>query len=47
MSFNENDDKSLSLAYGCQVDIAIIKKFDINDISIILEKFILQTVFSH
>lgn len=35
MNFNNNDDKFLNLPYGCQDDIAIIKKFDINGISII------------
>ena len=30
-----NDDKFLSLTNGCQGEIAIMKKFDINDISII------------
>ena len=35
MNFNSIDDKFLSLAYGCQGDIAIIRKFDINSMPII------------
>lgn len=34
MNFNNNNNKFLSLAYGCQDNIAIIRKFDINGISI-------------
>ena len=34
-NFNSNDDKLLTLAYGCQDDIAIIWKFNINGISTI------------
>lgn len=35
LDYINNDDKFLSLTNGCQGEIAIIKKFDINDISII------------
>ena len=35
MNFNSIDDKFLILAYGCQGDIVIIRKFDINGMSII------------
>ena len=35
MNFNNNNDKLLSLAYECQDDIAIIRKFYSNVISII------------
>ena len=35
MIFNNNDNEFLSLAYGSQYDIAIIRKFEINDTSII------------
>lgn len=35
MNFNNNNDKFLSWAYGSQDGIAIIKKFDINVMSII------------
>ena len=34
MNFNNNNNKFLSLAYGCQDNIDIIRKFDINGISI-------------
>ena len=45
--FNNNDDKFLSLAYGSQDGTAIIKKFDINVISIIslINVFILMLVY--
>ena len=33
MNISNIDNKFLSLAYGCQDDIAIIRKFDINSIS--------------
>ena len=35
MSFNNNYEKSLNLLYGCQDDAVIIRKFDIDGITII------------
>ena len=35
MNFNDKDNKFLSLVYRCQDGITVIKKSDINDLSII------------
>ena len=48
MNFNNNYDQILSLALECQDYIVIIKKFDINSISIIsLRNILLQIAFSN
>ena len=48
MNFNNNVNKFLSLDYGCQDDIAITRKFDINGTSLVSLKkdSFLELVFS-
>ena len=35
ISFNNNENKFLSLAYGCRNDVAVLNKFDVNGVSIL------------
>ena len=35
ISFNNNENKLLSLAYGCRNDVAPLNKFDVNGVSIL------------
>ena len=35
VNFNNNDNKFLTLGYGCRNDVALLDKFDANEVSIL------------
>ena len=47
ISFNNNENKFLSLAYGCRNDAAVLNKFDANEVSILISRdMLLPTEYS-